>query len=166
MLVANIKELYFVKSVISEHIPNTFQKEMAQKSIIVPVLIQLTKVWGCCRYSFLLWMCTRRDLEKAGIVNLPVFTSDQVCLMAAWHLPLSNHPGAHVNRQHAHDHMKNISVPFGGEQLICWDKRSTRWCPHCKGQILPLQFICGGAINIPHRCYFTAYVVGLQLFYK
>ncbi|CAB4003354.1 Hypothetical predicted protein [Paramuricea clavata] len=41
VLVAGIQSLSFFKSVITEHIPHKYQKEMSEKSIIVPLPMQL-----------------------------------------------------------------------------------------------------------------------------
>lgn len=119
---ANIKELSFMKSVIPPHIPHRFQKGMAQKSIIVPLPLQL-----------------KDEKKYDDVVDILSFYEDSIeeIYTKAWIIvnPPANarlpkpegslggsasapdQPGAHVNRQDADDHMSAVSVLFGGDQL-------------------------------------------------
>lgn len=122
VLVANIKSLSFMKSVIPLHIPHRFQKEMAQKSIIVPLPLQLKdekKYDDVVDILSFYEDSTEEIYTKAGIIVNPPNNvrpaEPRGSLAGSASAP--DQPGAHVNRRDADDHMSEVSVPFGGDQL-------------------------------------------------
>ena len=121
LLVANIPQLSFLKSVIPDHIPHKFQKEMAEKSTIISLPLQLKdeKKYDDVVDILSFYEKTLEDIYvKAGVINLPtVARPDQAHESLSGSASSPDQPGAHVNRQDDNDHMKAVSVPFGGDQL-------------------------------------------------
>lgn len=122
VIIANIKELSFLKSVIPPHIPHRFQKEMAQESIIVPLPLQLKdeKKYDDVVDILSFYEDTIEEIyTKAGIIDNPPVNArppePEGSLGGSASAP--DQPGAHINRQDADDHMSAVSVPFGGDQL-------------------------------------------------
>ena len=122
ILVKHIDSLAFLKSIIPEHITSKYPNEMAQKSTIVPLEIQFKEekkyddvVDILCSYEN-----TLEDIySKAGVINIPQgtkpATADGTSLTGARSNP--SQPGAHIRRDDEQDHMRKVSVPFGGDQL-------------------------------------------------
>lgn len=120
-LIKYIPSLSFLKSVVPLHIQHMYQREMSQKSTIVPLPMQLKDekqyddvVDILCDYEN-----TVEDIyAKAGVIQLP-----QDNRPAQPDGPLQglhsdpDQPGGHSNRNDPEDHLQNISVPFGGDQL-------------------------------------------------
>lgn len=121
ILVSYIPALSFMKSVIPNHIEHKYQKEMSQQSTIVPLPMQLKDekhyddtVDILCEYENTI----EHIYTQAGVVQLPPNTRP-----AQAHESLQDchstpdQPGGHLNKEDENDHMKGISVPFGGDQL-------------------------------------------------
>lgn len=122
VLVKHIESLSFLKSIIPEHITSKYPNEMAQKSTIVPLAIQFKEekkyddvVDILCSYEN-----TLEDIySKAGVITIPEgtkpATTGDTSLSGARSNP--SQPGAHVRQDDKQDHMKVVSVPFGGDEL-------------------------------------------------
>lgn len=108
VLAANIKKLSFMKSVIPVHIPHRFQKEMAEKSIIVPMPLQLKdeKKYDDVVHILSFYEDAVDEIyTKAGIVNPPenIRPAEPRSTLAG-SASAPDQPGAHVSRQDADDH--------------------------------------------------------------
>jgi hypothetical protein len=120
VLVAGIESLSFLKSVIPEHIPHKYQKEMSEKSIIVPLPMQLKDEK---KYSDVVDILDyyENELEdiyaKANIIEKPAKQNEQQSVSIEGQSSLPDQPRAHYNRVDESDHMKVVSVPFGGDQM-------------------------------------------------
>jgi len=121
ILVSSIPSLAFLKSVIPEHIHHIYQEEMSKKSVIIPLPMQLKDEK---KYSDVVDILDyyEEELEniyiKAGVVEKPaanISTVQPVSIEGQSSLP--DQPGAHFTKEDENDHMKVISVPFGGDQL-------------------------------------------------
>lgn len=121
VLVSYIPSLSFMKSVIPNHIQHRYQKEMSQQSTIVPIPMQLKDekkyddvVDILCEYENVI-----EDIyAKAEVIQLPPNARPAQAhgtLQDTHSAP--DQPGGHFNQNDACDHMKDISVPFGGDQL-------------------------------------------------
>lgn len=123
ILVANIPDLAFLKSILPEHIPHKYQKEMALKSTIVPLPMQLKDEK---KYDDVVDILDNYEQEleniytKADIIQKPAASNEQQLQTARLILSSAaapDQPGAHYNKVDECDHMKGISVPFGGDQM-------------------------------------------------
>ncbi len=121
VLLSNIPCLSFLKSVIPDHISHVYQKEMSEKSIVVPLPMQFKDEK---KYSDVVDILDYYETEleniytKAGVIQKPVEDStakQPVSIEGCSSQP--DQPGAHCNKVDENDHMKAISVPFGGDQL-------------------------------------------------
>ena len=121
VLIDRIAALSFMKSIIPAHIESKYSNEMAQKSTIVPLSMQFKEerkyddvVDILCTYEN-----TLEDIySKAGLIEVPKETKSaepSVSLSGAASRP--DQPGAHAKRNDSDDHMKQVEVPFGGDQL-------------------------------------------------
>jgi hypothetical protein len=121
VLLSSIPCLSFLKSVIPDHISHVYQKEMSEKSIVVPLPMQFKDEK---KYSDVVDILDYYETEleniytKAGVIQKPVEDStakQPVSIEGRSSQP--DQPGAHCNKVDENDHMKAISVPFGGDQL-------------------------------------------------
>lgn len=121
ILVKHIRSLSFLKSIIPGHIASKYPKEMAQKSTIVPLAIQFKQekkyddvVDILCSYEN-----TLEDIySKAGVIDVPESSKPATTdgtLAGATSRP--SQPGAHFRQADEQHHMKDVSVPFGGDEL-------------------------------------------------
>ena len=119
VLVAGIQCLSFLKSVIPDHTSHKYQKEMSEKSIIVPLPMQLkdekknSDVVDILDYY-------ENELEeiysKAKVIAKPAKQMTQPAPIEG-QSSLPDQPRAHYNKVDESDHMKVVSVPFGGDQM-------------------------------------------------
>ncbi len=123
VLVANIPSMSFMKSIIPQHIPHEYQQEMASKSTIVPLSMQLKDEK---KYDDVVDILDfyEQELEdiynKAGVITKPKETTSngiQEPRSIAGLSSAPDQPRAHFNIADDNDHMKGISVPFGGDQM-------------------------------------------------
>lgn len=119
VLIEFIPALGFLKSVVPSHIDHRFQKEMSQKSTIVPLPMQLKderKYDGVVDILCFYENTIEEIYVKAGKV---VESQPEARPLQSLQGEHSNpdQPGGHVNRADPNDPMKDISVPFGGDQL-------------------------------------------------
>ncbi len=121
VLLSSIPCLSFLKSVIPDHISHVYQKEMSEKSIVVPLPMQFKDEK---KYSDVVDILDYYETEleniytKAGVIQKPAEDStakQPVSIEGRSSQP--DQPGAHCNKVDENDHMKAISVPFGGDQL-------------------------------------------------
>lgn len=113
VLTAYIPALSFLKAVIPHHIAHCCQKEMAQKSTIISLTMQLKdeKKYDDVVDVLCFYENTLEEIYiKAGIINVP---ANAVQAMPS----APDQPGAHTNINDAEDNMKDVCVPFGGDQL-------------------------------------------------
>lgn len=121
VLTAYIPALSFLKAVIPHHIAHRYQQEMAQKSTIVSLPMQLKdeKKYDDVVDILCFYENTLEDIyTKAGIINVPANAAQAMphgSLEGMQSAP--DQPGAHANVNDAEDHMKDVCVPFGGDQL-------------------------------------------------
>ena len=121
VIVSSIPGLSFLKSVVPDHIPHIYQKEMSEQSVIVPLPMQLKDEK---KYSDVVDILDYYENEvediyaKAGVIKKPakVPNAPQPALIEG-QSSLPDQPRAHFNKVDENDHMKVISVPFGGDQL-------------------------------------------------
>lgn len=120
-LVKYIPSLSFLKSVIPNHIEHTYQKEMSQKSTIVPLPMQLKDekkyddvVDILCEYE----NTVEEIYAKAGVIELPPDSrpAQPYGSLEGMHSD-PDQPGGHINKGDDDDHMKDVKVPFGGDQM-------------------------------------------------
>ena len=119
VLVTNIPQLSFLKSIVPQHISHKYQQEMAKKSTIIPLPMQMKDEK---KYEDVVDILDSYEQElediyvRAGVVRKPNgpeqeqparITSGESATPAA----------AHFNKDDTNDHMKGISVPFGGDQM-------------------------------------------------
>ena len=120
VLVAGIQSLSFLKSVIPKHIPHKYQEEMSEKSIIVPLPIQLKDEK---KYSDIVDILDYYEdqLEdiytKAKVIEKPTKQKEQQPVSIEAQSSLPDQPRAHYHKVGENDHMKVVSVPFGGDQM-------------------------------------------------
>lgn len=121
VLLSGVPCLSFLKSVIPDHISHMYQKEMSEKSIVVPLPMQFKDEK---KYSEVVDILDYYETEleniysKAGVIEKPVKDSiakQPVSIEGRQSQP--DQPGAHCNKADENDHMQAISVPFGGDQL-------------------------------------------------
>lgn len=121
VLVANIPALSFLKAVIPQHIAHRYSNEMAQKSTIVTLPTQLKdeKKYDDVVDILCFYENTIEEIySKAGVINMPrndVQAMPNGSLEGRQSAP--DQPGAHVTQTDDDDHMKDVCVPFGGDQL-------------------------------------------------
>ena len=121
ILVDRITALSFMKSIIPAHIDSKYPNEMAQKSTIIPLSMQFKEekkyddvVDILCTYEN-----TLEDIySKAGLIEIPKGTkpaasNDSLSGVAS----RPDQPGAHAKKNDSNDHMRQVEVPFGGDQL-------------------------------------------------
>ena len=126
VLVSSIPSLAFLKSVVPEHVHHIYEEEMSKKSVIVPLPMQLKDEK---KYSHVVDILDYYEDEleniytKAGVVEKPTDVStvpadvSTVQPISIEGQSLPDQPGAHFTKVDENDHMKVISIPFGGDQL-------------------------------------------------
>ena len=121
VIVSNIPGLSFLKGVIPEHIDHIYQKEMSQKSVIVPLPMQLKDEK---KYSDVVDILDyyEEELEniytEAAVIEKPADVANiPQAHLSEGQSSLPDQPAAHYNKVDENDHMKVVSVPFGGDQL-------------------------------------------------
>lgn len=122
VLVANIPHLSFLKSIIPQHIPHKYQQEMAAKSTIIPLPMQMKDEK---KYEDVVDILDSYEQElqdiyiKAGVVEKPEGPEQlkEPVRISSGESATPNQAAAHFNKDDANDHMKGISVPFGGDQM-------------------------------------------------
>ena len=134
VLVSSISSLAFLKSVIPEHMHHIYEEEMSKKSVIVPLPMQLKDEK---KYSDVVDILDYYEDEleniyiNAGVVEKPADVSTAPAnvstvpadispvqpILIEGQSSLPDQPGAHFTKVDENDHMKVISVPFGGDQL-------------------------------------------------
>lgn len=121
VLVAHIPSLSFLKAVIPQHIAHRYTNEMAKKSAIVSLPTQLKdeKKYDDVVDILCFYENTLEEIySKAGVINVPRNTAQAMpngSLEGMQSAP--DQPGAHITRHDDDDHMKDVCVPFGGDQL-------------------------------------------------
>ena len=109
------------KNIVPTHIDHAYQDEMSKKSVIVPLPIQMKDEKNYADVVDILssYEDAIEDIYvKAGVIKKP----DNSQIGKLKENTTSSHsrpdqPGAHVTSEDSNDHMKGISVPFGGDQL-------------------------------------------------
>ena len=122
VLVANIPHLSFLKSIIPQHIPHKYQQEMAVKSTIIPLPMQMKDEK---KYEDVVDILDSYEQElqdiyiKAGVVEKPEGPEllKEPVRISSGESATPDQAAAHFNKDDANDHMKGISVPFGGDQM-------------------------------------------------
>ena len=121
ILCANIPEMSFMSSIIPQHISHEYQKEMASKSTIVPLCMQLKDEK---KYDDVVDILDYYEQEiediyaKAGVITKPDNANERPKPGSIAGLSSApDQPRAHFNTADDSDHMKEISVPFGGDQM-------------------------------------------------
>lgn len=124
VLVENVTHLSFMKSIIPTHIPHDYQREMALQSVIVPLSMQLKDEK---KYDDVVDILDyyEQELEdiyaKAGVIQKPAETKGSLNQQKPTSIEgltsAADQPGAHCNKADENDHMKAITVPFGGDQM-------------------------------------------------
>ena len=122
ILVANIPHLAFLKSIIPQHIPHKYQQEMATKSTIIPLPMQMKDEK---KYEDVVDILDSYEQElediyiRAGVVQKPKGPEQehQGRITISGESATPDQSAAHFNKIDANDHMKGISVPFGGDQM-------------------------------------------------
>lgn len=121
VLVAHIPSLSFLKAVIPQHIAHRYTNEMAKKSAIVSLPTQLKdeKKYDDVVDILCFYENTLEEIySKAGVINVPRNTAQAMpngSLEGMQSAP--DQPGAHITRHDDDDHLKDVCVPFGGDQL-------------------------------------------------
>jgi hypothetical protein len=122
ILVDRITSLSFMKSIIPAHIESKYPNEMAQKSTIIPLSMQFKeeKKYDDVVDILSTYENTLEDIySKAELIEIPKGTkpaaSSNVSLSGVASRP--DQPGAHAKKNDGEDHMKDIEVPFGGDQM-------------------------------------------------
>jgi hypothetical protein len=121
VLVTNIPQLSFLKSIIPEHIPHKYQQEMVKKSMIIPLPMQMKDEKKYEDVADIL-DSYEQELEdiyiRAGIIRKPKGPEqEQPVRITSGESATPDQEAAHFNKDDANDHMKGISVPFGGDQM-------------------------------------------------
>jgi hypothetical protein len=121
VLVTNIPQLTFLKSIVPEHIPHKYQQEMAKKSTIIPLPMQMKDEK---KYEDVVDILDSYEQElediyiRAGVVRKPKGPEqEQPVRITSGEPATPDQAAAHFNKDDANDHMKGISVPFGGDQM-------------------------------------------------
>ena len=116
VLVENVAHLSFLKSIIPMHIHHDYEREMALKSTIVPLSMQLKDEK---KYDDVVDILDyyKQELEdiyaKAGVIEKPAETKKLMSIEGQ--TSAADQPGAHFNKMNDNNHMKAIAVPFGGD---------------------------------------------------
>lgn len=120
-LVDNISQLSFLKSIVPQHIPHKYQQEMAKKSTIVPLPMQMKDEK---KYEDVVDILDAYEQElediyvKACVVRKPNRPEPQKpAHITSGESATPDQAGAHFNKDDADDHMKGVSLPFGGDQM-------------------------------------------------
>ena len=122
VLAANIPHLSFLKSIIPQHIPHKYQQEMAVKSTIIPLPMQMKDEK---KYEDVVDILDSYEHElqdiyiKAGVVEKPEGPEQlkEPVRISSGESATPDQAAAHFNKDDANDHMKGVSVPFGGDQM-------------------------------------------------
>ena len=121
VLVTNIPQLSFLKSIVPQHISHKYQQEMAKKSTIIPLPMQMKDEK---KYEDVVDILDsyEQELEDiyviAGVVRkLNGPEQEQPARITSGESATPDQAAAHFNKDDANDHMKGISVPFGGDQM-------------------------------------------------
>ncbi len=121
VLVTNISQLSFLKSIVPQHILHKYQQEMAKKSTIIPLPMQMKDEK---KYEDVIDILDlyEQELEdiyvRAGVVRKPNGREqEQPARITSGASATPDQAAAHFNKDDANDHMKGISVPFGGDQM-------------------------------------------------
>lgn len=120
VLASCVQSLSFLNSVIPNHISHKYQKEMSEKSIIVPLPMQLKDEK---KYSDVVDILDyyENELEDiyttAGIIQKPAKPTEENLGSIESQSSGPDQPWAHFNKVDENDHMKAVSVPFGGDQM-------------------------------------------------
>ena len=121
VLVTNISQLSFLKSIVPQHISHKYQQEMAKKSTIIPLPMQMKDEK---KYEDVIDILDlyEQELEdiyvRAGVVRKPNGREqEQPARITSGASATPDQAAAHFNKDDANDHMKGISVPFGGDQM-------------------------------------------------
>ena len=119
ILVKNMPQLSFLKWIIPEHIPHKYQREMAQRSIIVslPMMMKDEKKYGVDILDGY-----EQQLEeifiKAGVIQKPEeHQSVEPPCITSGQSSTADQARGHINKDDENDYMKEVSVPFGGDQM-------------------------------------------------
>ena len=112
----------FLNAVVPKHIRHRYSEEMSQKSTIVamPVLFHNEKEYGevvKILRTYERWIA--EIYRKAGLVNADIDEQDMVellCLVEG-QSSLPDQPQAHQTQDDPNDPLKDIHVPFEGDQL-------------------------------------------------
>ena len=121
ILVKYLPAFTVFKNIVLAHIDHAYQDEMSKKSVIVPLPIQMKDEKNYADVVDILssYEDAIEDIYvKAGVIKKP----DDGKVEKLKENTISPHsrpdqPGAHVTSSDSSDHMKGISVPFGGDQL-------------------------------------------------
>ena len=121
VLVTNISQLSFLKSIVPQHISHKYQQEMAKKSTIIPLPMQMKDEK---KYEDVVDILDSYEQElediyvRAGVVRKPNGPEqEQPARITSGASATPDQAAAHFNKDDANDHMKGISVPFGGDQM-------------------------------------------------
>ena len=121
ILVKNMPQLSFLKQIIPEHIPHKYQREIAQKSIIVPLLMMMKDEK---KYEDVVDILDgyEQQLEeifiKAGVIQKPEeHQSVEPPRITSGQSSTADQARGHFNKDDENDYMKEVSVPFGGDQM-------------------------------------------------
>ena len=119
VLVTNIPQLSFLKSIVPQHIPHKYQQEMANKSTIIPLPMQMKdekKYEDVADISDSYEQQLEDIYVRAGVVQKHKGPAQPASVISG-ESATPDQAAAHFNKDDANDHMKGISVPFGGDQL-------------------------------------------------
>lgn len=121
VLIEHLPSMSFLKAVVPKHIPHRFQKEMARKSTILSLPMQLKdeKKYDDVVDILCFYENTLEDIyskaDKITVLQDAVQAMPSGSLKGMQSAP--DQPGAHITRNDDQDHMKDVCVPFGGDQL-------------------------------------------------
>jgi hypothetical protein len=122
VLVANIPQLSFLSSIVPQHIPHMYQQEMARKSTIIPLPMQMKDEK---KYEDVVDILDSYEQElqdiyvRAGAVQKPKGPEQQQQPpgIVNGESATPDQAAAHFKKNDANDHMNGIAVPFGGDQM-------------------------------------------------
>lgn len=123
ILVEYLPAFSIFKNIVPTHIDHAHQDEMSKKSVIVPLPIQMKDEKNYADVVDILsaYENAIEDIYvKAGVIKEPdkeVIRSGSLKDNTTLSHSRPDQPGAHVTSEDSSDHMKGISVPFGGDQL-------------------------------------------------
>ena len=114
VLVTNISQLSFLKSIVPQHILHKYQQEMAKKSTIIPLPMQMKDEK---KYEDVVDILDSYEQElediyvRAGVVRKPNGPEqEQPARITSGASATPDQAAAHFNKDDANDHMKGISV--------------------------------------------------------